>query len=377
MFSFSYFFLLLSDANSNRLLPGSIYKMEEGIPNSTFDLLLPNTTPTNSCVSFINFLDYKDKLYLAATVIIAVVALIGNLLVILSVTLNRHMRTSSNYAMLNLAVGDFLLMCFIPILEFKIRFQPFGTTAFRCKFFNAISTIIQGVTIFTVLSLSVDRYKAVAQPKSRSNSNPVNSLLFKLAFIWLVSVAFSVPLVYFSQIISLCGYSWCEFLEHGTKESIAYAIIRLVFMYIVPMIVVVLFYIMMAMKLNDQPASFSSSTGTSRSQAARKHLAITVLVIAILFAICWFPFNVRLLLMEFYPLLDETWVKNFNDFSVIFFYFNSCVNPIVLYTRSPLFRKYFRRYLLLGYVQTGDDYAPTNDNTGATNITAQQTSETV
>ncbi|XP_071957831.1 bombesin receptor subtype-3-like [Antedon mediterranea] len=316
------------------------------------------------------------KIYVAATVIISIVGLLGNLLVILSVTLNRHMRTSSNYAMLNLAIGDFILMSLTPILEFRKYLQPFKTSKLQCKFFSSLSIVIQGVTIFTILSLSLDRYKAVAQPKSRSSLNPVNSLLFKLAVIWIVSIGFSIPLTYTANVETYCEFSWCQHLPHGSPEAIAYAIVRFVFMYIVPMLLVVLFYIMMAVKLTDQPATFNSSSGgTSRSQAARKHLAATVMIIAVLFAICWLPLNVNNLVKQFNHDLDHGWIKLLPSISTIFMYMNSCVNPIVLYTRSPLFKKYFRRYLLFGHVSAGPEYTIAND-AGTTNITAtQQTSE--
>lgn len=95
-----------------------------------------------------------------------VVALLGNGLVCFVVHTTPRMKTVTNYFIVNLAVGDILMTLFcVPfsfVSQLVLRYWPFG--AIMCKAVNYSQAVSVLVSAYTLLAISIDRYKVIMHP---------------------------------------------------------------------------------------------------------------------------------------------------------------------------------------------------------------------
>ena len=106
----------------------------------------------------------------------------------------KHLRTVPNLLVVNLASGDFLFILFcVPFgaVAYSFDYYPFST--FYCRFENFIINLSLGVSIFSLLALSADRYKIIAKPFSSHANDPSIKLKVVVIFIWFLSASFAIP----------------------------------------------------------------------------------------------------------------------------------------------------------------------------------------
>lgn len=109
-----------------------------------------------------------------------------------------------NLLVVSLAVGDFLFVLFcVPFsaVAYSLEYYPFST--FYCRIENFIINLSLGVSVFSLLALSADRYKIVSKPLSSHAHDPSNKLKVGVAAIWLLSAVFALPeTIYSGQLTS-------------------------------------------------------------------------------------------------------------------------------------------------------------------------------
>ena len=114
---------------------------------------------------------YTKVIKVACYTVIMLLSLLGNAAVIATVAKNRHMRTTTNYLIANMAVSDLLISAFALPREMAEIFIGFRgwlidglAGAVLCKvvyFFQDIST---AVSIQSIVVITLDRYTGVVQP---------------------------------------------------------------------------------------------------------------------------------------------------------------------------------------------------------------------
>ena len=107
----------------------------------------------------------------ACATAITSVAVFGNLLVCLAILANRHLRNNpTNLFILSLALSDFLaaivVMPFDIELLFRIDFEWYHGEAF-CIIWQVMYLNTIPISIFSLLAISVDRYKTLRDPLAR------------------------------------------------------------------------------------------------------------------------------------------------------------------------------------------------------------------
>ena len=121
----------------------------------------------------------------------------------------KNLRTVPNLLVVSLAVGDFLFVLFcVPFgaVAYSLEYYPFST--FYCRFENFIINLSLGVSVFSLLALSVDRYKIIAKPLASHANDPSNQLKIVVFFIWLMAIILAIPeTVYSGKIDSYSNFS--------------------------------------------------------------------------------------------------------------------------------------------------------------------------
>ena len=124
-------------------------------------------TSVDPCVA--ETFPYKDYtqlvsvqyLFITAYIVVIFVSVIGNALVIWTVARNRHMRTVTNFYILNLAIADLLVsLCVMP-LKLSEYTAPCQWKIFQfnslCSFLYFILPVFVFASVLTLVAISLER----------------------------------------------------------------------------------------------------------------------------------------------------------------------------------------------------------------------------
>lgn len=117
---------------------------------------------------------------------IILAALLGNLLVIVSVMRHRKLRVITNYFVVSLALADMLVAIFAMCFNFSVELTG-GTWLFgyfMCDVWNSLDVYFSSASILHLCCISVDRYYAIVQPLDYPLIMTNGRLAVMLAVVW-------------------------------------------------------------------------------------------------------------------------------------------------------------------------------------------------
>ncbi|XP_030070099.1 galanin receptor type 3 [Microcaecilia unicolor] len=266
---------------------------------------------------------------------------VGNGLVLAVLLRNDQMKyNTTNLFILNLGVAD---LCFI---VFCVPFQAtiytldgwlFG--AFMCKAVHFFIYLTMYASSFTLATVSVDRYLAIRYPLKSRDIRTSRNALIAIAVIWAMSILFAGPYLSYYQIIHynkvpICIPTW----EHSRRKIMDVS--TFVFGYLIPVGILSLAY---ARTIKFLWTSVDPIETISESKKAKRKVTKMIIIVAVLFCICWLPHHVVILCFWFghFPFNKATYA--FRLISHCMSYANSCLNPIVYALISKHFRKKFKQ----------------------------------
>ncbi|XP_051936891.1 alpha-1A adrenergic receptor-like [Hippocampus zosterae] len=307
-------------------------------------------------------------------------AIAGNILVILSVVCNRHLRTPTNYFIINLAIADLLLgTTVLPVSATQeiLNYWVFGRIF--CDIWAAVDVLCCTASIMSLCVISIDRYIGVSHPLQYPGIVTEKRALLAMLGVWVLSVVISIgPLLGWKQPPSpddtVCSIT----------EEPFYALFSSLGSFYIPLVVILAMYCrvyivakrttknleagVMRERMNsgeltlrihkgsqghDEPAACGSK---GRGHQARSSLTVKLLkfsrekkaaktlgVVVGMFTLCWLPFFLALPIGSFNVNLRPPDLL----FKVIFWlgYFNSCLNPIIYPCYNREFKLAFIRIL--------------------------------
>lgn len=276
--------------------------METIVCNMSADILANVTNSSQSS----GYIPYKNRpeTYIVPIIFlfIFVLGVIGNGTVIYIFYQNKMMRTVANVYILSLAVGDLaLILISVPFVSTIYTFEswPYGLAA--CKISEFARDLSTGVTVFTLTSLSVQRYTATHHPIKYLSNKGRNTLTQANSIIWLLSVILATPGAYTSFIlktpikpnkyINVC-YPFPSDLGPWYPKIIV--IMKFLCYYVIPLVIISVFYSLMARSLirtTENPVCNNDSH--QKLLKNRKKISKIVLGLVVIFAICFFPNHVR------------------------------------------------------------------------------------
>lgn len=291
--------------------------------------------------------------------IIFIVGVIGNGTVIFTVARNKVMRNVPNILIVSLSLGDLLLILVsVPFSAtiYTLKSWPYGETI--CKFNFYMQTMSLGVSVFTLIALSADRYMAIVDPMSKITGKTIGKAMTVVGVIWASSFLLAIPDWIFSNTSDFrmedgnFGYMCTPYpLALYPAYPKTQGLIRFVVFFAIPVVTIGFFYLMMAYILiqsgQSMPCEGSKSAMNQQRQiAARKKVAKVVLSFVFIFLICWLPRHIYILWFFYdeYGEYNDFWY-GFQIFGFCLTFVNSCVNPLALYFLSSQFRKFYNKYL--------------------------------
>jgi hypothetical protein len=149
----------------------------------------------------------------------------------------------------------------------------------------------------------------------------------------------------FEESLHFCHEIWPDI-----KYRQAYDMCLFVFVYIIPGLIICCAYSLIGNKLwtedkNLQRTESETSKGIGKHvMSGRKRVAKMLIALAVLFAVCWLPYYIVSLYLDFTTKDTENFLLAL-PFTILLGHSNSAFNPILYFYSSKSFRKYLYRAL--------------------------------
>ncbi|XP_022096858.1 G-protein coupled receptor 54-like [Acanthaster planci] len=289
--------------------------------------------------------------------LITVCGVVGNSLVMYVIVRHGHMKTVTNYYIVNLAVTDIsFLLCCAPFTAtlFVSRDWLFG--AFMCKFVFYMMQVTGQCTCLTLTAMSIDRYQAIVHPIRSLKSRTTKVACIVNACIWIGSFLISIPVaVYFNlnfderENALVCVEVWPD----PKLMFPGYAVFSFILLYVIPIFIITVCYSIMLRKLWSR-VSPGEPDNAANLQNARQKRRVTrmVLVVVLVFAVCWLPIYIINLWMRLdpnFPKTDATYI--FKMAAHTLSYANSSANPFVYAFMGENYRRCFKKAFPICFTQ--------------------------
>ncbi|XP_047484422.1 tachykinin-like peptides receptor 86C [Penaeus chinensis] len=272
-----------------------------------------------------------------------VLALGGNVMVILTIVRHRGMRTRTNLLLANLAVADIL----VAVLDMAIAL----ITIIRGKWiFSDAFCLFNGFTVglglmlsvHTLMWISIHKYISITKPFSRSVTPRKIILMIVMAWAWTIFFnLLPTPLIGLTKTVFKDGASQCgppppekgkQYIHAGLNTSINL---------VIPLVVMSFCYYKIFKEVKDHLSRMQEFTDVNvrNSLIQQKQITETLCIVLSVFVLFWSPYIGYSLSLVF--LGEEKVPAILNPIAYLFGYMNSACNPIIYALRSPSFRRGF------------------------------------
>ncbi|NXO03921.1 TAAR1 protein, partial [Rhinopomastus cyanomelas] len=294
---------------------------------------------------------------LLACIVLATV--LGNLVVIISISHFKQLHTPTNFLILSMATVDFLLgLLVMPCSMVRSVEHCWYFGELFCKIHTSLDIMLSTASIFHLSFISIDRYCAVCDPlryKSKINASTVVAMALVS---WLVPAAFTFGMIFLdlngrgggeelSSHVRCAG--GCSVTFSGTSGVVASVV-----SFYIPGFVMLHIYRKIYSVARRQARSIDAVSQKPPQSETKQHISFsrerkaakTLGIVVGAFLVCWSPF---FFFTAANPFLSSAVPPLLMDALVWFGYLNSALNPIVY----AFFYVWFRRALkaiLLGRV---------------------------
>ncbi|XP_049790167.1 galanin receptor type 2-like [Schistocerca nitens] len=291
-------------------------------------------------------------LLIACYVPLFLLAAIANTLVIIVVVKYHYMRSVTNYFLVNLSAADLLvtLICMPMAVSGSVsKLWLYGSV--MCKLTHYIQGVAVGASVFTITAMSIDRYLAIRHPMAFRKIFNRRTTIAVIVVLWLAALAIFSPLLRAYSLAEVAsGYAFCYESWHDSERRGA-SLAFFVLVYAVPGSIVVMAYSLMGRRLCAISPPFSEDSMASTKQGRsvvreRRRVARILLLLAVLFALCWLPYNALSLATDMLGGQAGAPLRTALRFTLLLGHANSAVNPVLYCFLTRTFRSAARELIV-------------------------------
>ncbi|XP_068670093.1 neuropeptide SIFamide receptor-like isoform X2 [Montipora foliosa] len=269
----------------------------------------------------------------------------------LFIVLKKSTRRVTNLFIANMAIADLLLT--LTAMPYQVAYLYKGTLWFggilgivTCKMLSYAVPISVAASVSTMMFISFERFYAVLSPLREAIFQRPKILS---TMIWVLSFALMFPYAFLSNVIFVPvtnGY-YCEIApSKDLSQNEVYRVFKIlhisifVVVYALPLLITIVIYNLICRKVVHRkiPGNMTDSNRAVVEKSRRKVVRLLV-VICVVFALCWFPTYINHFYMFVRP--DQ---KHKLPRVVIFVFFwighaNSAINPCLYILLNDGYRK--------------------------------------
>ena len=285
----------------------------------------------------------------ASLILLNVVSLLGNALICLAVYRNPHLRTTTNFYIVALAICDLTSPIFV--MPFSSAVLVTGKWIFGDVYCN-----IQG--FFVVLNIYVSPCLMALTAFNRyiriCRTNTYHRLFSKRkSKLWIMAVYVAVAAYVLTQVFVgnqkiqfVPGYAVCSTTHLGEAAKIIHYSLVVPAFVIGPILITSVCYykVFCSIRRHTKNVMTSLRNGRSASLSISKRevrVSISLFVVVMVFACCWIPLWVLALLFRFQ--IVDSLSRQITLFIMFLVFISSTVNPFIYAGMNGSFRSEFRR----------------------------------
>uniref|UniRef100_A0A1B0A0B7 G-protein coupled receptors family 1 profile domain-containing protein n=1 Tax=Glossina pallidipes TaxID=7398 RepID=A0A1B0A0B7_GLOPL len=335
---------------------------------------LPSMTPSFQPTHHTNIDEMSYELNIPYTIfeiLVAICAIIGNLMVIIVFQRERKLRRRTNYYIVSLAMADFLVGSLgVPFAILASIGLP--TNLYACLFTVSLLVVLCTISIFCLVAVSVDRYWAILYPMAYSRNVRTRTAIVIISMCWFAgTVVGFLPLFGWHAVQDEQNHA-CLFVEVMDYNYLVFLYVATI---ITPALLMLAFYahiykviikqVRQIVTMNPKSVnSRGSSTVPDQKQkqpsrschggtmlrvlgAARKRdvkATQNLSIIVLFFMICWIPLYTINCIKAFCPNCDVH--PKLTLFCIILSHLNSAVNPVLYAYHLKDFRLALKNLIL-------------------------------
>lgn len=239
--------------------------------------------------------------------VIILVSLIGNPLLICVVKRNNRLNTITYRLIVNMAAADILVtVCNMPgrlARQITGRYHWFDGIPgiIVCKSASFISDSTVSCSILTLTVIAFERFCLVTFPLKKIVTIRIGK--FMIVAIWLASFLSVSPLLYAMSIkeingVIYCYEDWSPLFDQETAAKV-YTVIMFVLLYAIPLLIICVFYSCVVYKIWIRPIPIACRSNRAGEIDARKKVLKMLIIVVVVFALCWLPLHISLFLYFF------------------------------------------------------------------------------
>ncbi|CAA92126.2 G-protein coupled receptors family 1 profile domain-containing protein [Caenorhabditis elegans] len=292
-------------------------------------------------------MEYFRPFFISMYCAVFLVASSGNFLVVYVVMTNKRMQTITNIFITNLAVSD--IMVNFTSLWLTPTYTSIGHWIFGGGLCHGLP-LFQGTSIFistwTLTAIAIDRYIVIVHNSSNININDRMSMRSCLSFIvliWLCSLLLVTPYAInmkLNYIHEPCDFLICSEDWSNAEFRSIFGIVVMILQFILPFVLIAISYIKIWLFLNSRQSMTERKSDIKR----KKRLLRMLIVMVVIFAICWFPFNLLNCLRD---LKLDNFMRGYFSFVFLSVHLMSMTatawNPILYAFMNETFREEFAK----------------------------------
>ncbi|XP_029007620.1 oxytocin receptor isoform X1 [Betta splendens] len=305
------------------------------------------------------------KVEVTVLALVLLLALAGNLCVLLAIHTTKHSQSRMYYFMKHLSIADLVVAVFqvLPQLIWDITFRFYGPDIL-CRLVKYLQVVGMFASTYMLVLMSIDRCLAICQPLRSLHKRKDR---FYVVFSWVLSLLFSLPQIFIFSLreVGSAGSGvydcWGDFVKPwGAKAYITWISLTI---YIIPVAILSICYGLISYKIwqnfklktrREQCISLTPKTLKSNTLARVSSVKLIskakittvkmTFVIVVAYIVCWTPF----FSVQMWSAWDPAAPREAMPFiiSMLLASLNSCCNPwIYMCFAGHLFQDLRQRFL--------------------------------
>ncbi len=188
----------------------------------------------------------------------------GNVLVLLAVFVNSHLRSTTNYFIVNLACADLLLGTFV--LPFSASLEVVDYWAFGqifCDIWAALDVLCCTASIMSLCVISIDRYIGVTRPLQHSTILTEKRAGYIIVLVWILSITISMAPLFGWKEPPPDDPTICE-----VTKQLGYVLFSVAGSFYIPLIIILVVYFRVYREATLQSRFLSTGVKKSKTDEA-------------------------------------------------------------------------------------------------------------